>query len=75
MTAEAFDALPPVGVRHPRFEASREQREELATGFFAAAEDGDLRSGSYWPSSSAATAAARRPPPHVPSTAAPVHAC
>jgi RNA polymerase sigma-70 factor (TIGR02957 family) len=28
--------------RRPRFEASREQREELATRFFAAAEDGDL---------------------------------
>jgi RNA polymerase sigma-70 factor (ECF subfamily) len=27
----------------PRFEASREQREELATRFFAAAEDGDLQ--------------------------------
>jgi RNA polymerase sigma-70 factor (TIGR02957 family) len=31
-----------VGERRPRFEASREQREELATRFFAAAEDGDL---------------------------------
>jgi RNA polymerase sigma-70 factor (TIGR02957 family) len=28
--------------RRPRFEASREQREELANRFFAAAEDGDL---------------------------------
>jgi RNA polymerase sigma-70 factor (TIGR02957 family) len=28
--------------RRPRFEASREQREELATRFFAAAEEGDL---------------------------------
>src|SRR3954469_17984719 len=28
---------------HPRFEASREKREELATRFFAAAEDGDLQ--------------------------------
>jgi RNA polymerase sigma-70 factor (TIGR02957 family) len=28
--------------RRPRFEATREQREELATRFFAAAEDGDL---------------------------------
>jgi RNA polymerase sigma-70 factor (ECF subfamily) len=28
--------------RRPRFAASREQREELATRFFAAAEDGDL---------------------------------
>ncbi|MGB8877118.1 MAG: sigma factor-like helix-turn-helix DNA-binding protein, partial [Solirubrobacteraceae bacterium] len=28
--------------RRPRFDASREQREELATRFFAAAEDGDL---------------------------------
>ena len=28
--------------RRPRFEASREQRDELATRFFAAAEDGDL---------------------------------
>jgi RNA polymerase sigma-70 factor (TIGR02957 family) len=30
--------------RRPRFEASREQREELATRFFAAAEEGDLES-------------------------------
>jgi RNA polymerase sigma-70 factor (ECF subfamily) len=29
--------------RRPRFEASREQREELATRFFAATEDGDLQ--------------------------------
>jgi RNA polymerase sigma-70 factor (ECF subfamily) len=29
--------------RRPRFEASREQREELADRFFAAAEEGDLR--------------------------------
>jgi RNA polymerase sigma-70 factor (TIGR02957 family) len=29
--------------RRPRFEASREQREELATRFFAAAEEGDLQ--------------------------------
>jgi RNA polymerase sigma-70 factor (TIGR02957 family) len=29
--------------RRPRFEASREQREELATRFFAAAEEGDIR--------------------------------
>jgi RNA polymerase sigma-70 factor (ECF subfamily) len=28
--------------RRPRFDASREQREQLATRFFAAAEDGDL---------------------------------
>ena len=28
--------------RRPRFEASREQREELATRFFVAAEEGDL---------------------------------
>ena len=28
--------------RRPRFEASREQREELATRFFAAAEEGDI---------------------------------
>jgi Sigma-70, region 4/SnoaL-like domain len=28
--------------RRPRFEASREQQEELATRFFAAAEEGDL---------------------------------
>src|SRR5262249_46598904 len=28
--------------RRPRFKASREQREELATRFFAAAEEGDL---------------------------------
>ena len=28
--------------RRPRFEASREQRQELATRFFAAAEEGDL---------------------------------
>jgi RNA polymerase sigma-70 factor (TIGR02957 family) len=31
-----------VEARRPRFEASREQREELATRFFAAAEEGDL---------------------------------
>jgi ketosteroid isomerase-like protein len=31
-----------VDERRPRFEASREQREELATRFFAAAEEGDL---------------------------------
>jgi RNA polymerase sigma-70 factor (TIGR02957 family) len=31
-----------VAERRPRFEASREQREELATRFFAAAEQGDL---------------------------------
>src|ERR687892_180478 len=30
-----------VAERRPRFEASREQREELATRFFAAAEEGD----------------------------------
>ena len=29
--------------RRPRFEASREQREELAARFFAAAEEGDLQ--------------------------------
>jgi RNA polymerase sigma-70 factor (TIGR02957 family) len=29
--------------RRPRFEASREQREELATRFFSAAEEGDLQ--------------------------------
>jgi RNA polymerase sigma-70 factor (TIGR02957 family) len=29
--------------RRPRFEASREQQEQLATRFFAAAEDGDLQ--------------------------------
>ena len=29
--------------RRPRFEASRERREELASRFFAAAQDGDLR--------------------------------
>jgi RNA polymerase sigma-70 factor (TIGR02957 family) len=29
--------------RRPRFEASREQQEELATRFFAAAEEGDLQ--------------------------------
>jgi RNA polymerase sigma-70 factor (TIGR02957 family) len=29
--------------RRPRFEASREQQEELATRFFAAAEEGDLK--------------------------------
>ncbi len=29
--------------RRPRFKASREQREELATRFFAAAEEGDLQ--------------------------------
>ncbi len=32
-----------VEARRPRFEASREQREALATRFFAAAEDGDLQ--------------------------------
>jgi RNA polymerase sigma-70 factor (TIGR02957 family) len=32
-----------VEARRPRFEASREQREELATRFFAAAEEGDLQ--------------------------------
>src|SRR5918996_2669163 len=31
-----------VDERRPRFEASREQREELATRFFAAAEEGDI---------------------------------
>jgi RNA polymerase sigma-70 factor (TIGR02957 family) len=31
-----------VAERRPRFEASREQQEELATRFFAAAEEGDL---------------------------------
>jgi RNA polymerase sigma-70 factor (TIGR02957 family) len=31
-----------VDERRPRFEASREQQEELATRFFAAAEEGDL---------------------------------
>src|SRR3954463_5349069 len=31
-----------VDERRPRFEASREQREELATRFFAAGEEGDL---------------------------------
>jgi RNA polymerase sigma-70 factor (TIGR02957 family) len=31
-----------VDERRPRFEASREQHEQLATRFFAAAEDGDL---------------------------------
>lgn len=29
--------------RRPRFEASREQQEKLATRFFAAAEEGDLK--------------------------------
>jgi RNA polymerase sigma-70 factor (TIGR02957 family) len=32
-----------VDERRPRFETSREQREELATRFFAAAEEGDLQ--------------------------------
>lgn len=32
-----------VAQRRPRFEASHEQREELATRFFAAAEEGDLQ--------------------------------
>ena len=32
-----------VDERRPRFEASREQRDELATRFFAAAEEGDLQ--------------------------------
>jgi RNA polymerase sigma-70 factor (ECF subfamily) len=31
-----------VGERRPRFEASRRQQEQLATRFFAAAEEGDL---------------------------------
>src|SRR6266851_5698836 len=31
-----------VNERRPRFEASRDQREELATRFFAAVEEGDL---------------------------------
>src|SRR5688572_8676842 len=31
-----------VDERRPRFEASREQRDQLATSFFAAVEDGDL---------------------------------
>jgi RNA polymerase sigma-70 factor (ECF subfamily) len=31
-----------VGERRPRFESSREQREKLASRFFAAAEEGDL---------------------------------
>jgi hypothetical protein len=60
--------------RRPRFEASREQREELATRFFAAAEEGDSKGWrSCWPTMSctAATAAARHPPPHMQSTAAP----
>ena len=60
--------------RRPRFEASREQREQLATRFFAAAEEGDLEgSRSCWPTTwcSTATAAARRPRSHVRSTAAP----
>ena len=54
-----------VEARRPRFEASREQREALATRFFAAAEDGDLRRWrSCWPTTSCctATAAARRQP-------------
>ena len=48
--------------RRPRFEASREQQEQLATRFFAAAEDGDLEgSSSCWPTTwcSTVTAAAR----------------
>src|SRR5215216_1872745 len=50
-----------------RFQASREQREELATRFFAAAEEGDLQGLEELlatTSASAATAAARHPPQH-----------
>lgn len=39
-----------VGERRPRFEASREQQEQLATRFFAAAEEGDLPTAKAgWP--------------------------
>ena len=49
--------------RRPRFQTSREQHEELAARFFAAAQQGDL-AGRYslTMSSSPATAAARSPP-------------
>ena len=56
----------------PRFEASREQREELARRFFAAARDGEvrrLRSCSPTTSCCTATAAARRRPWPARSTA------
>jgi hypothetical protein len=61
--------------RRPRFEASREQREQPATRLFAAAEEGDLEgleellAHDAW--CSAATAAARYPPSNVRSAAAP----
>jgi RNA polymerase sigma-70 factor (ECF subfamily) len=66
---------PRVLERRPRFEASREQREQLATRFFAAAEEGD-REGleellAHDARCSAATAAARYPPSNLRSTAAP----
>jgi RNA polymerase sigma-70 factor (ECF subfamily) len=63
-----------VEARRPRFAASHEQREELATRFFAAAEEGDLEGlGSCWRTTwwSAETAAAKHPPSNVRSTAAP----
>jgi nucleoside-diphosphate-sugar epimerase len=41
-SASKQDLLRSMEERRPRFEASREQREELATRFFAAAEEGDL---------------------------------
>jgi len=63
--------------RRPRFEASREQQEQLATRFFGRPPRRAIskRSRSCWPttwcSTATATAAARRPPSHVQSTAAP----
>jgi RNA polymerase sigma-70 factor (ECF subfamily) len=60
--------------RRPRFEASREQREQLATASSRLPRrviSTGWRSCSPTTSSSAPTAAARRPPPHARSTAAP----
>ena len=55
-----------VDERRSRFDASREQRDELADRFLAAAQEGELerRSRHCWPrtSSCTATAAARRRP-------------
>ena len=60
--------------RRPRFETSRDQQQQLATRFFAAAEDGTSQGWRRcWPTTwcSTATAAARRPPSDMHSTAAP----
>ena len=60
--------------RRPRFEASREQRNELAQRFFDAAREGELDAArercSHTTSSSTATAAARSPPSRARCTAA-----